>query len=384
MIELPTNECCGCRSCEQRCPKDAITMVLDREGFLKPRINAYKCIDCGLCQKVCPLKNQTLYPEAGNARLFYHSDRKWRMSASSSGAFEAVCRVWVHNQEFSIFGCVLEGFRAYHLEIQDWDAFSLLKKSKYIQSDTRNTFTTVKQRLVEGRQVIFAGTPCQVMGLQNFLGKSYENLLTVDFVCHGTPSPLALKKYAASLSGKFHRSVNQLHFRNKHFDNRKGWSSLGMLAILDDGSQHHIPDTECEYMMHFLSGAMSCYSCYNCPFANVARCSDVTLGDLWGIENLYPELGPTQTDGVSLLLLNSPKAALLDSALAAEDVRYEPVSIEIVTADNRQLQAPSAQHPYRKFFYRDLHLVGFDGAVKWMTYGNPLIRLKRRVLKLFG
>lgn len=382
-MERLTNKCCGCRSCEQKCPKDAISMVLDREGFLKARINAHKCIDCGLCRKVCPLENPIFHPKGTTARLFYHNDINWRMTASSSGAFEAVCRAWIADQKFSIFGCVLDGFCAYHMEIQDWSALPLLKKSKYVQSDTRNTFTMIKQRLAEGYKVVFAGTPCQVMGLTSFLGKSHENLLTIDFVCHGTPSPLALKKYAVSLSGKWRQPVTSLRFRHKHFDEKKGWSSLGMLATLAGGSQRHITDCECEYMMYFLCGVMSGYSCYTCPFATTARCSDVTLGDFWGVEKKYPELGSARTDGVSMLLLNSTKAEMLDLKLPIGDIRYEKVPIEMVTTDNRQLNAPSTQHSYRKFFYRDLHLVGFDGAVKWMTYGSPLIRLKRRIFKLF-
>lgn len=381
MTRLGLNDCCGCRSCEQKCPKNAISMVPDREGFLKPRVDRRKCIDCDLCRKVCPLENPVLHPKAETARLFYHNDSKWRMSASSAGAFEAVCRAWVADRDFSIFGCTLEGFRAHHIEAQDWDTLQLLKKSKYVQSDTGNTYTMVKQCLAEGRWVVFSGTPCQVMGLTNFLGKPYEKLLTVDFVCHGTPSPVALKKYAASLKKKTGQPVKQFLFRHKHLDPKQGWSSLGMLACLADETQRHIPDSDCEYMQYFLAGVMSGYSCYNCPFATTARCSDVTLGDLWGVENQYPELGQTQTDGVSMLLLNSPKALALEQALAAEKARYETVDVEFVTADNRQLSAPPTQHPRRRLFYRDLHLVGFDGAIKWLHYGSPLTRLKRRLFR---
>lgn len=373
--------CCGCRSCEQKCPKGAITMAPDREGFLKPRVDGRKCIDCGLCRKVCPLENPVFYPKAESARLFYHNDSSWRMSASSAGAFEAVCRAWVKDRDFSAFGCTLEGLHARHMEAQDWDALQLLKKSKYVQSDTGNTFTAVKQRLTEGRRVVFVGTPCQVMGLSNFLGKPHENLLTVDFVCHGTPSPKALEMYVKSLEKQWDKRIKNIQFRPKYFDPKRGWLSLGMMVYFEDGTQCHIPDGECEYMLCFLKGAMSGYSCFHCPFATTARCSDVTLGDLWGVEKRYPELGQTQTDGVSMLLLNSPKAGTLEQALAAENARYETVDIGFVTAANKQLTAPSTQHSRRSLFYRDMRLVGFDGAVKWLYYGPPLTRLKRRLLR---
>ena len=379
MTNLGTTGCCGCRSCEQKCPKGAISIVRDAEGFLKPRINNRKCINCGLCTKVCPLENPVFYPPTKNARLFHHNDDNWRLSASSSGAFEAVCRAWLKSKDFSIFGCTLDGFRVYHTEVQNWNDLLRLKKSKYVQSDTGNTFTAVKQRLLEGRKVVFVGTPCQVMGLTNFLGKPYENLLTVDFVCHGTPSPLALKKYASSLGKTFGKPVKQLSFRHKHYDSEKGWSSLGMSAHLSDGTQHHLPETECAYMTYFLCGVMNGYSCYNCPFATTARCSDITLGDLWGVEKKYPELSASHTDGVSMILLNSPKAEALDSTLAAENARYDSVDLAFVTADNHQLKKPSKQHPRRKLFYRDLRLVGFNGAIKWLQYGSPLTRLKRRL-----
>lgn len=384
MTNLGTNGCCGCRCCEQRCPKDAISIVQDAEGFLKPRINSRKCINCGLCTKVCPIENPVFYPPTKDARLFHHNDDDWRLSASSSGAFEAICRAWLKNENFSIFGCTLDGFRAYHTEVQDWNDLLRLKKSKYVQSDTGNTFTVVKQRLQEGHKVVFAGTPCQVMGLTNFLGKPYENLLTVDFVCHGTPSPLALKKYASSLRKAFGKSVKQLDFRHKYFDNKKGWTSLGMLAHLADGTQRHLPEKECEYMLYFLCGVMNGLICYNCPFTSTARCSDITLGDLWGVEKKYPELSAAHTDGVSMILLNSPKSKELNPILATENVRYEFVDIDFVTADNKQLKNPSPQHPRRKLFYRDLRLVGFNGAIKWLHYGSPLTRLKRHLRKKQG
>lgn len=381
-MKLGINGCCGCGACEQKCPKGAIAMVADREGFPVPRIDGKKCVGCGLCAKVCPLEKPVLHPAPEDARLVYQTDSRRRLTASSGGAFETVARAWVGNAPFSIFGCAWEGRVARHTEAQDWEGVDSLKKSKYVRSDTGHTFRTVRQRLEEGRRVVFVGTPCQVMGLTNFLGKSHENLLTVDFVCHGTPSPLALEKYIQSMERSRGKKARRMEFRAKHYSDKEGWSSLGVELSWEDGSRQYLALHECEYMTWFLSGALSGECCYRCPFASTARCADVTLGDFWGVEALYPELGEKQTDGVSMLLLNSPKAKTLDAVLGAGDVRYEPVELEAVTRTNRQLTAPAQRHPHRDRFYRYLRQTDFATAVKWLTYGTPPQRLARRLRRI--
>lgn len=381
-MNLGEKGCCGCRACEQKCPKGAIAMVTDREGFLVPRIDSKKCVDCGLCAKVCPLENPVLHPVPENARLIYQNDSSRRLSASSGGAFEAVARAWAGDADFSIFGCAWDGRVARHTEVQSWDSLQKLKKSKYVRSDTGHTFSAVKQRLQEGRRVVFVGTPCQVMGLTNFLGKPHENLLTVDFVCHGTPSPLALEKYIQFAEAQYGKEAERLEFRAKHYSDGSGWSSLGVELCWTDGSRRYLALHECEYMTWFLAGALSCESCYSCPFATTARCADVTLGDFWGVEAVYPELGEKQTDGVSMLLLNSPKARALDGMLMAGDVRYETVALAAVTRTNHQLLDPATRHSRRGKAYKDLRRHGFGTMDKWLTYGPPLLRLKMRVYRL--
>lgn len=378
-MKLGIKGCCGCRACEQKCPKGAITMVTDREGFLVPRVDSKKCVDCGLCAKVCPLEKPVLHPVPADARLVYQSDSQRRMSASSGGAFETVARAWVGNGPFSIFGCAWEGRVARHIEVKDWNDLDRLKKSKYVRSDTGHTFQAVKQRLAEGRRVVFVGTPCQVMGLTNFLGKPQENLLTVDFVCHGTPSPLALEKYIQSKEHSRGKKARRMEFRAKRYSEKSGWSSLGVEFIWEDDSREYLALHECEYMTWFLSGALSGECCYSCPFASTARCADVTLGDFWGVEKLYPELGEKQTDGVSMLLLNSPKAKALDGMLTMADARYEPVELEAVTRTNHQLVGAAQRHPQRSRFYRYLRRSEFATTVKWLTYGTPPQRLLRRL-----
>ena len=378
-MKLGIKGCCGCRACEQKCPKGAITMVTDREGFLVPRVDSQKCVDCGLCAKVCPLEKPVFHPVPADARLLYQNDSQRRMSASSGGAFETVARAWVGEADFSIFGCAWEGRVARHSEVTDWAELDRLKKSKYVRSDTGHTFQAVKQRLQEGRRVVFVGTPCQVMGLTNFLGKPQENLLTVDFVCHGTPSPLALEMYLQAEEKKYGKQAEGIGFRAKHYSVEGGWASLGVELRWTDGSRQYLPYYDSEYMNWFLAGAMSCESCYSCPFATTARCADVTLGDFWGVEKLYPELGEKQTDGVSMLLLNSPKAKALDGMLTMADARYEPVELEAVTRTNHQLVGAAQRHPQRSRFYRYLRRSEFATTVKWLTYGTPPQRLLRRL-----
>lgn len=381
-MKLGINGCCGCRACEQKCPKGAITMVADREGFLVPRIDQSKCVQCGLCAKVCPLEHPVLHPQPSDARLLYLNDSLRRMSASSGGAFETVARAWVADGPFSIFGCAWDGRTARHIEVRDWAAFERLKKSKYVRSDTGDTFRAVKQRLEEGCRVVYSGTPCQVMGLTNFLGKPHENLLTVDLVCHGTPSPLALEGYLGSMEKIHGKKAAGIDFRAKHFDEKNGWASLGVEIRWEDGSRLYQRSQECEYMIWFLDGSISAMSCYDCPFASTARCADVTLGDFWGVEAVRPELGAKQTDGVSMLLLNSSKAQSLEAVLTAADAVFESVALETVVKDNHQLRIPAKKSPRRTKFYRYLRRYGYDTAIKWLTYGTPLQRLMRRLRRM--
>ena len=352
---------------------------------MTPKIDKALCVDCGLCDKACPLGSGQTEKPAEAAYLFYHGDAQYRMTASSSGAFEAVCRGWIGDDAVSVFGCAMQpdGRSACHMEASSWQELQQLKKSKYVQSDTKDAYRQVKHRLKAGRRVVFVGTPCQVMGLKNYLGKPWENLLTVDFVCHGTPSPLALERYIAALEKTLGCRVKNFSFRNKQQDGDKGWSSLGVMAVLEDGTAKAIPWEQCEYMIWFLQGALSAECCYSCRFASTSRCADVTLGDFWGVERLHPELGEKETDGVSLLLLNTDKGRAVGEFLRnMPQVRWEEHPICAAARSNKQLTAPAQRHVWRDSFYKYLEKTDFTKALSRLTYGNLFTRVKRKCARL--
>lgn len=360
-------------------------MVRNAEGFLMPQINKHLCVNCKLCDLVCPLQNGELAEATDTACLFYHADQEYRLASSSSGAFEAVCRGWVGEDEFSVFACVMSenGYSAYHTEVTTWEALQKQKKSKYVHSDTGNTYQLVKQRLRAGVKVVFVGTPCQVMGLVNYLGKAYQNLLTVDFVCHGTPSPLALKRYIESLEKQYSTKVTNFSFRHKKYTDSQGWSSLGIKAELANSSALEIPWDACEYMLWFLKGALSTECCYSCRFATTARPSDITLGDFWGVGSIHAELAEERTDGVSLVLLNTDKGhAVAEKIRKNTQVCWEDHPIQAAIQSNGQLKQPAERHPWRDVFYKELKQHDFIKSLSILMYGNIWVRAKRRLERL--
>lgn len=385
MIQIDKNHCSGCRACQQICPKQAISMERTKEGFLLPKIRRDTCVDCGLCEKVCPLLRGELQPPASEAKLFYHEDEQYRLAASSSGAFEAICRAWVQESPFTIFGCAMQegGTAAGHIAASSWQQLQPMKKSKYVHSDSADSFRQVRQRLLAGDRVVFSGTPCQVMGLKNFLGKPYDNLLTVDFVCHGTPSPLALRQYVRGLEKQLGKKITDFSFRDKQFSPQKGWSSLGVRVTCQDGTVCRIPWEESAYMVWFLQGALSMECCYNCRFASCQRAADVTMGDFWGVEQVCPELAEAKTDGVSLLLLNSHKGRSLEPILSwLPQVRWQSYPLAAATSHNHQLTKPASRHRWRDSFYPCLQNRDFEAAVIRLTYGNPLQRAMRKLKRI--
>lgn len=382
---MQTKLCCGCRACEQSCEKKAIIIATDREGFLFSKIDMDRCENCGICKIVCPMLHGTVTTIADTAHLFFHKSAQYRKQASSSGAFEAICKVWTQNRPFSVFGCVMgaDAHSAYHTEAIDWAQFDGFRKSKYVASDTKNTFSRVKECLKEGRRVVYSGTPCQITGLRNYLGKDDENLLTIDFVCHGTPSPLALTQYVDSVEKKFKKPVKEFIFRNKQYLNGK-WDVLGVKIGFSDQSYYEIPFADCSYMCWFLEGALNRESCYHCRFASVQRYSDITMGDYWGIEKIHPELSNTEVDGTSMLLLNTEKGRKIGEILKKqEDILWEAHSIDIALANNKQLTAPTERHPYRNTIYTYLAHKDFETAFQWQIYGKPSQRVKQKMVRAF-
>lgn len=342
-------KCCGCAACKQVCPTKSISMQEDDLGYIYPVIDREQCIDCKACRKVCPLQEEVEPIKKEQICYAYvNPDEKYRLKSASSGAFEALCTAFIkEKQEYSIYGCELDNkLYAKHCSIHNINEIYKLKKSKYIQSYIDNEYTNVLKELNEGKKVVFSGTPCQVAALKKFLKKDFENLLTIDFVCHGVPNQKIFSKYIAELEKKNHAKIKKYIFRNKR--KLEQWSSHGIRIEFDNGKIIELEAEEDLYMTGFLNGLFNRESCYKCKFASLNRISDLTIGDFWGIDKIYPELAETKTNGTSLIIGNSIKGMRTIK-------RLDPNTLYLATLDdaireNGQLRNPQEPNERRKNF----------------------------------
>lgn len=286
MINITRKEdCCGCEACRQACPKQCIEIKADEQGFVYPIVDASICIDCHLCERVCPTINQAMHrtPQATFAATNIDSETKYR--SSSGGVFFALAKS-VIEQGGVVFGVKFdENWQVVHSWADTLDGVKVFQGSKYVQSRIGDSFTQVQRFLNEGRKVMFTGTPCQIAGLRLFLRKDYgEQLLLVDVACHGTPSPLVWNEYLKHQANG--RNITGISFRDK----RNGWVKYGMCITYQDHDEFFQPMSQNLYMQGFLHDIYLRPSCFKCPSKAGKSGSDITLADFWGIQQHYPEL----------------------------------------------------------------------------------------------
>ena len=324
-------KCCGCGVCEEICPKNAIELKENYEGFLEFNIDNNKCINCGLCIKKCPQLNELKKQEKNNNQRYYAAhikDNKEILKSTSGGIFAIIAKKIALNKKYSIFGCGFdENIIAKHMCINNIENLDKILGSKYVQSDTRNIFSKVKEKLDNENKVLFSGTPCQVNALYSYLGNiQYDNLYTIDLICHGVPSPLLFKKYLKWLEKKNKGKVNSYTFRSK---DKKSWELLCSYDI--NGKKYYKNDSVDPYYNSFIKGYTYRECCYECKYANKNRIADITLGDFWGIEEEHPNLANNY--GNSLIIVNTKKGQELFE-LIKENIKYEESNYEKASKNN--------------------------------------------------
>lgn len=336
MFAINYENCTGCGACVQRCPKQCISWATKEFDFRYPRVDEATCINCGLCEKVCPIDKELKAPTAQKAYAAVHKDSSVLEKSTSGGAFTALADT-IFSQGGVVYGAaMLNDMQVKHIRTENRTAFAELRSSKYLQSDTGTTYQMVEQDLNQGKVVLYSGTPCQVDGLKCFLRKEYENLYTADIVCHGVGSQAYFDRYMEFAKERYGK-IKALRFRSKEY---AGWSCGGGVVVVGtSNSEKKIPyrDFDNYYYSYFLSGDIYRKCCYSCKYANTKRVGDFSLGDYWGVEALNL---PLQTEnGCSLLLVNNDRAKkLLETVVDLDKVE---TTIEQAAHCNKQLNEPS-------------------------------------------
>lgn len=336
MFAINYENCTGCGACVQRCPKQCISWATKEFDFRYPRVDEATCINCGLCEKVCPIDKELKVPTAQKAYAAVHKDSSVLEKSTSGGAFTALADT-IFSQGGVVYGAaMLNDMQVKHIRTENRTAFAELRSSKYLQSDTGTTYQMVEQDLKQGKVVLYSGTPCQIDGLKCFLRKEYENLYTADIVCHGVGSQAYFDRYMEFAKERYGK-IKALRFRSKEY---AGWSCGGVVVVVGtSNSEKKIPyrDFDNYYYSYFLSGDIYRKCCYSCKYANTKRVGDFSLGDYWGVEALNL---PLQTEnGCSLLLVNNERAEKLLETIV--DLDKVETTIEQAAHCNKQLNEPS-------------------------------------------
>lgn len=372
---LNRNECCGCSSCVQKCPKNAISMIENDEGFLYPIIDKEKCIDCGLCSKVCPQlkeikKADENYPKA---YAMYNKNEDELLKSSSGGIFSVIANYVLENNGV-VFGAAYdEELNVNHIKVNDKKELEKLRSSKYVQSNIKNTYKEAEEELRKDKMVLFSGTPCQIEGLKSYLIKEYENLITCDLVCHGVPSQKLFKTYLEYLSIKFKSKVKSYNFRSK---NKYGWG-LFTEVITDDNKKHYIKSDFDPYYSNFLNCNTYRESCYKCHYTNYNRVSNFTLADYWGVSSIHPNFYSEK--GISLILVNDKKGEKVLNEIIPNIEKID-TDLEFASGRNKNLIQPSNRPEIRNNIYNGIYSKETLKFVK----ENLKVKLSiKKIIKLF-
>ncbi len=374
-------DCCGCGACVYCCSKQCISMQEDDEGLLYPIVDKASCIDCGLCEKVCPIINQGAERKPLAVFAAKNPDEQIRKESSSGGIFTMLAERTIERGGV-VFGAAFnEDWEVEHQYTETKEGLAAFRGSKYVQSKIGDNYKQAEKFLKQGRQVLFSGTSCQIAGLKLYLRKDWDNLFTVDVVCHGVPSPSVWSKYLEEITkrpkgaaGKNSvlSSLNSMpvitgiSFRDK----RLGWKKFGFAircAAPEEAAKNTVlqsdkyqentwlyePLNENLFMRGFLSNLYLRPSCYACAAKSGKSGSDITLGDFWGIWNHYPEFSDDK--GESLVLINSTKGQQTFNSLQTENI---PVSYSSALAGNPCIEHSVAIPKYRQEFFSTFNSQG--------------------------
>lgn len=370
-------DCCGCSACMETCPRHCITLQADREGFYYPAVDMEKCIDCNLCVNVCPVVHQKQPTRPDRIFAAINPDEETRLQSSSGGVFSLLAEAIIR-QEGIVFGAAFDGdWEVKHIAVSDRAGLARLRGSKYVQSYINGQFTLAEKYLKEGKKVLFSGAPCHIAGLKNFLKHDYDNLYSVDFICHGVPGPMVWQAYLDEVLSRFRidrHSIRRINFRDKS----SGWKKFSFsLTYQKRGKERTVtePFYRNYYVRGFLHNIYLRPSCYACPAKAGKSYSDVTIGDFWGVKHVFPDV--CDDKGTSLVMVNSEKGwSLYENA----NITSKETNYETVFPHNKSIELPAnLPEDKRRMFFEGFRHKKFSHLVIQLTDLSLKERLKGRI-----
>jgi len=372
------HNCCGCSACAQQCPKQCITMQEDEEGFLYPHVDENLCIDCGLCEKVCPMLSPSEERKPKRQVAAVNPDNEIRDQSSSGGIFTMLAERIIQRGGV-VFGVRFdENWQAVFDYTETIEGLSVFRGSKYVQARVGSAFNDTREFLKEGRKVLFTGTSCQVAALCHFLHRDYDNLLLVDIICHGVPSPKVWGRYLDEVTHNAVRAIRDVQFRNK----KRGWKRFNFDLTYDNqGQQYNISSwhQQNHFMRIFLQDVILRPSCYACKAKAGSSGSDLTIADFWGINQINPTMDDDK--GTSLVLAYTEKGAKQLESLGLDtwEAQYEDV-----LRYNPSIEVSKPEHPKRNEFFAKLDTTESVVNLIDETLRLPLIVRVKRLPRLFA
>ena len=336
--------CCGCGGCETVCPVKCISLLQDANGFWRAFCEEKWCVHCGKCLKVCPFvqKKEKLGEIPLHVYAAVSKNEEFYRRSASGGMFSQLAEWVIEMHHGTVWGCMLdEKLKAVHRYVESMEELDKLRRSKYVQSDTRGVFAIVKQQLEAGRHVLFVGTPCQVNGVRRYLGREYNNFFAVDILCHGVPSPGIFERHIQYLQKKHHGMLTGFEFRQKRYQNEKTYH---VTYLLGKAREKYLPFYRDAYYNAFYHLESLAESCYVCPYASERRCGDITLGDYAWAKKWHPEFSAYEE--ISCVLINTEKGLQLFETVAPGLI-CRPTRLEYVMMNNEALCRPTKRPAYR-------------------------------------
>ncbi len=385
---IDKKKCCGCNACGDVCSKGAIIFQTDIEGFWYPQVDPAKCVECGLCEKVCPIINinRLKHNDLPKADCYAAENKNISVifSSTSGGIFSALAEA-TYRENGYVGGAVFnEDFSVKHIISNNREDLVRLRGSKYIQSDLSGFYKNVQTLLKQGEKVLVCGGPCQMAGLRSFLGKDYDNLLIVDYICRGIGSPKVFHSYLQSFERKYGVKVVQARAKSKEF----GWRNLTQKVVFANGKCAYESKEISVWTRNFnRDGLFHRPSCHDCQFKGMPRMADITIADFWGVEGLKLKNIVDKDLGISLVMVNSEKGKRYFEQIKKK-INYEEVPFEKVTKGNRSLYESVQQECVdRSAFYIDLDTMNLRDALN-KHYPKPdslplKLRMRRKLRDIY-